>query len=569
VKIRLQLSGTPITLAVPEGVDPQEFASRVEEAHYAQEKPSAASDSNLENFSAGVGHGAVNMGKQALNMALPDQLTPDFASDKSLEEAKVRDEGLMGTKAGMLGDMVGTTLATAPVGSALGVASKVGTTLATAPVGSALGVASKVGNVLARTLANPAARAAVDNAVTGALAAGPGDRMSGAVTGAAISGAFTGAGKVLKRTLMRPWAEKTAAAKFIEGSTGHEIPLSQSAKPGLMKQIYEGVVANMPGSADKIRGQYDNALEDFRHFIVEEASPPGTNRIPSAGDDMQTIMGNLRKAWEDRYASHDYPNAPVVMFSHLYKPPTGDFGKELVKRLPVGVSLPKVDSQITGARILSTKDAVQKVIDELPDKETILKSKFLEFKDNLDHVLKQNIDPSGRGKGQWASELRDVEALKPYYRKFKDIEAAAGKAAHASEFSPANLEAATTQRAGNKGIVGGGAFADEAKHSVDALRPFPSRQGIFQTRAAMAAGAGTVGATIGGVVAGPIGAAVGGGAPVALSRVLASPKTQRILTGDTKTQKLMAAALRRNKDKLNAASSVARKVLTIGATEDR
>lgn len=556
MKIKINFGGQSLTLPVPKGMSPGDYANQVEQEYAGQEQYNAASDSSLENFRAGVGHGMVNMGKQALNMALPDQLTPEFASDKSLEAAKTRDADLLDTTAGSFGDIVGSSIATAPVGMAAG-----------AGLRAAAG-ASKAGSVLARTLAHPGTVAAVDNAASGALAAGPDERMGGAATGALISGAFTGAGKLLKRAVMKPWVEKTNAAKFVEGSTGRDIPLSQSAKPGLMKQIYEGVVANMPGSADKIRGQYGDALEDFRHFIVEEASPPGTNRIPTAGDDMQTIMGNLRKSWDARYASHDYVNAPVVMFSHLYDPPQGEFGKALKKMLPVGVHLPKPDATIKGGQLRATQESVQKIINELPDKETVLKDQLVKFKDNLDYVLKQNIDPSGRGKGQWAQELRDVETLKPYYRKFKDVEAAAGKATHASEFSPANLEAATTQRAGKEGITGGGAFSQDAKHAVDALRPFPSRQGIFQTRAAMAAGTGTVGAAMGGAVAGPVGAAIGAVAPVAISRVLASPKTQRILTGETKKQKLMAAALRRNKQKLNTASSVARKALTMTYAED-
>lgn len=546
MKIRINLSGTPVTLQVPEGMDPAEYASEVEARHLAQERPNAASDSAMENFAAGVGRGVVNTGRQAVNMALPDMITPEFASDESLREAQARDRDLLDTKAGAAGDLVGSMVATAPLSAGVVGAMSKGARLA-----------STGGNVLTRTLANPAAQAAVDSAVQGALVAGPDNRAEGAASGALISGAMSGAGKILKRSLLQPWVEKTDAAKRLEGATGHSIPLSQSAKPGLWKSIYEGVVANMPGSGERLRGQYDDALKDFRDWVVEEASPPNTNRIPRPSHDMQGTMKDLRSAWEARYASHDYPNAPIVMFSHVYNPPKG-----LARRLPEGVRLPKPDAQVTGQDVLTLKRAVQDVINELPEKERILKGQYASFRDNLDDVLKINIDPSGRGRGQWARELRDVEDLKPHYARFKDVEAAAGKAKHASEFSPANLEAATTQRAASEGITGGGAFAQEAKDAVEALKDFPSRQGIFQTRAAIgAAGLGLGGA--GFMVGGPVGSALALGLPIAASRGLSNPTFQRVIAGETNPQRVMAAALRRNKNKLKAASSLARRASVI------
>lgn len=547
MKIRIKLSGVPVTLAVPDGMDPVEYANQVEATHLQQEKPSAASDSNMENFAAGVGRGASNVGRNVVNMLPMGDKIPGF-SDADLEAANTRDRDLMDTKAGMAGDFVGSTLATLPVTAGVGAAAS-----------NAARLTSSGGKILARTLANPAGKAAVDSALQGAIFAGPGDRLEGAAAGAAISGAMSAGGKVLKRTLLEPWVKKTAAAKAVESSTGRSIPLSQSAEPGVWKSIYEGVVANMPGSGNKLRGQYDDALKDWRDWIVEEASPPGSNRIPRPQHDMQGTLGDLRSAWEARYASHDFPNAPIVMFSHVYNPPQG-----LARRLPEGIKLPKPDAQITGQDVLTLKRAVQDVINELPEKERILKGQYANFRDNLDDVLKINLDPSGRGRSQWARELRDVESLKPHYARFKDVEAAAGKAKHASEFTPANLESATNQRAGNEGILGGGVFSQEAKDAVEALKDFPSRQGIFQTRAAL--GAATVGA---GLATGPMGALLVGGAPIVASRVLASPTVQRTLAGETNPQKVAAAALRRHKDKIKAASSLARRAAVLELTEDK
>lgn len=539
MKIKIDLGGQPVVLRVPEGVDPGEYAEQVESKFLGQEKYSAASDSGFENFAAGMTQGVANIGRQVGNVA-------GLVSDEEMARYKAQDQDLLDTGAGSAGALVGEIAATAPIG-----------------MGLARGASSalvKGAPMLARTLSNPAAVAALDNAATGALTAGPGNRLEGAAKGAAISGTMSLGGKVLKRAVMKPWVTKTADAVALENMTGHYVPLSQAAEPGVWKQIYEGLVANIPGAGGKLRGQYDKALQDFREFVVEEASPPGANRIPTVGShDMQKIMGDLKAAWDNKYASFTINQYPI---KYDVGTPRG-----LYRRLPsAGVPVPKKGDVVMAKDLMDLRQTVQDIIDELPAKERVLKAQLTAYKDDLWKNIKSDIDPTGRGKTPGGKELKEYESLAPYYRKFKDVEAAAQKALNkSSEFSPEQLAKASAERAGPTGVAGGGALADEARIASGALKPFPSRQGVFQTAAAM----GMTAAMLGGhAVGGPVGAVLAMGLPIAAGRALASKRVQRALTGDTKTQRVLAKAINSQKKNLKRAARVAGKVATIEATEE-
>lgn len=542
MKIKMNLGGQSIKLDVPEGMDPGEYAEQVAERHASQEDYSAASESGLENFRAGIGRGIVNPLRQIGNIA-------GAISDEDMAQYDAQDKDLLDTKAGTAGNLVGELAITAPIGMGVGA--------------GASRAASMAPNVLTRALASPAGVAALDNAATGALVAGPGNRMEGAATGAAVSGVMSGAGKVLKKTLMEPWVSKLQSAKDLENMTGHNIPLSQSAEPGIWKQIYEGVVANVPGAGGKLRGQYDKALQDFREFVVEEATPPGMNRVPTVGGhDMQKIMGDLKSAWDTKYGSFTINQYPINF--------DVDVPKGLYRRLPEGVKVPKRGTTVMGSDMMTLRQTVQDVIDELPEKERVLKSQLTAFKDDLWKNLKDDIDPTGKGRTPGGKELKEYEALAPYYKKYMDIVKAAQSAiGKSSEFSPEQLAKATNSRAGSAGVSGGGGFSQEARLASEALKPFPSRQGIFQTNAALGTAAGLGGAAaLGATVGGPVGAVIGVGLPIAAGRALANPNVQRALAGELPGQRRIAAAIRAKKGPLKKAARLAGRAATISMAED-
>src|SRR5262245_59197658 len=135
---------------------------------YAAEAPKATEGmSGVEKFAAGMGQGAVNLGRNVANIAH----LPGF-SDEDLAEAKQRDAALLATGAGRAGSIAGEILATAPVGGLTAGAGR----LAATKLGGRYG---------SQALARLAATGGGQGAVEGFLTADPGSRASGAAFGAA------------------------------------------------------------------------------------------------------------------------------------------------------------------------------------------------------------------------------------------------------------------------------------------------------------------------------------------------------------------------------------------------
>lgn len=534
MKIEIQLSGQSVTLDVPEGMDPIAYANQVETNHYGQEEYDAASDSSVENFKAGMGRGLTNVARQVGNIV-------GAVSDEDLEDAAALDQDLLETGAGAAGNLVGEVAATiVPGGAAVKGAQ-----------------AAAKGTRFAKALANPASVAAIDNAAAGAILAGPDNRGQGALTGAAVSGAMSGAGKVLKRTLAKPWVKKTDAAKAVEAEAGVDIPLSQSAEPGIWKQLYEGIVANIPGSGGKLRGQLDNAIEHWRKAVVDQATPPGFSWVSDVGDDIQAVMRNLNAAWDEAY-DFSFKQAPIVLFKDTFKAP-----KVWDKVKPKDAPSLKVGQEVTGQDILTLKRDIGNVIADLKPKDWRRAEKLKEFQNSLDDVLARNLNPSGKGKGKWAQELDRYQELAPNYRAYQDIMAAAKKA-DGSEFTPKMLEKATNTRAGKEGIEGGARFSKSAKNARKALKNFTSQQGIFQTAAALGLAGGG-----GYLLDGPEGAALAVLGPIAGGKALASKTVQRGLTGGLPKQKAIADFLRRWQPQLENIGSLARRSAAAAAANEQ
>jgi len=540
MKIQIELNGQPTTFEVPEGMDPQDYANQVEDRHYGQEQYSAASDSDLENFQAGMGQGMANIGRQAGNM-----VGMKGFDDEALARSADLDSDLLDTTAGAGGALVGEIAATLPLSAGV------------AAGGRAVAGASRLPKALRAAGASTPAQIAVEGAGMGALVGGPDNRIGGAVGGAALGGTLGYGGRLAKNVATKPWVKKSKAALDTEAMTGKAIPLSQSADPiesGLWKQIYEGWVANMPGPGNKLRKQYGEAVQDFREFVVEEAAPPtpfGPDLTINTADDMQDIMGKLIKSWDEAY-DFGFKTAPVVMFKETLKP-----SKYWKKLKPAGALSPKAGEELTGAQVLSLKKDIQSAINELPAKESYKKADLIKYKNSLDDLLKQNFNPTGKGKGQWAQELDRYHKLEPYYKKYQDVLSAAAKDP-ASLFTPKQLLSSTNKRAGKKGGVSGhGALNKEAKPATEALKDFPSRQGIFQSMAAVGGASSAVGGILGGLVGGPMGAVAGLGVPYALARVLARPGTQKLLAGETRGQKGLNKWMQKHRGGTNAAAKIA------------
>ena len=548
MKIKMQLSGQSVILQVPEGVDPQAYASQVEERHSQQEGYSAASDSGLENFAAGMGRGATNVGRQVGNVL-------GFVDDETIQAANARDAELLSTKAGLGGNIVGELAATALPAAKL--ASMAAKSAQTVQGGGRLAQAVKQG------VANPTGKLALENAAVGSLLAGPGNRGTGAAQGAAISGTLSGIGNVGKRLFTKPWAQKSADALDLEQQIGTNIPLSQSGEEGLWKQIYGGLVANMPGAGGKFRQQFDDSLAYFRDHVAKGATPPGFSWASEVGDTMQTVFKNLEKAWGDAF-EFDFLKAPIVLFKDSFKKP-----KWWDSAKPDGAPSLKVGDEATGETMVTLKRDIQNTIDNLDSATDWRKvNELTEFRNSVDKVLKRNLNPSGKGTSKWATELEEYEALAVPYRKWKDLQKA-GKAAagDAAQFTPKQLQAATSSRAGKAGLTGEAPYSEISKLGTDVLEDFPSRQGIFQSGAALGLVAPAAGAAVGGLAGGWEGAVLGLAGPIAGAKILAHPNVQRALAGQLPKQQVAAAVLRAHKEIIEQGGRLASKAAVVSSQQ--
>jgi len=488
---------------------------------YQREADPTEGMSGMEKFRAGIGSGLVDIGRKAANLALPEGMTPDWASDEAIKEQASLDDPLLSTGAGLAGNIVGGIAGTAPVG--FGAAG-----LATKALPQALR-ASTLGARAGRGLAQGAAQGASE----GLLMASPDDRLGGAGLGAAVGGglgaALPGVGHVLKRSLDklgRPAIEQTDEAvelirRMREAGVPEDkafIPLSQSAKPGLGKQIYEGFVANIPGNT--VRKQYDDAVKQFRELVVQKAVPKGTPPdaiIEAAADDtMADVFTRLGKVWEDAWKPVN--EAEVMVPKDFFN----DNILKATKKATGGEWVPPPPGLTTGKSLTEAAEAFQQLANQAEPGVIGNKTRefFLSQKKRVEELLRNQLP----------KDLADEwDGNKGAYKLYQDLLAGTKGAMGTGEFTPKALAQATARRAGAPGA--GGEMRELGELGQKSLQNFPSRQGVFQTLAATAAAGGGIGTLTGEfgkdtVIGGILGVVL----PIVGARFMSKPSVQRALT---------------------------------------
>ena len=538
-KIKLKLRGlaNKATFNVPEGMDPQDYALQViakhnESMEETAEMSAPTSDSDFENFRAGIGRGMSNVARNVANIA-----GVEGYDDETLRQKNELDQALLDTKAGMAGNIAGEIAITAPVTGGLMAGGKL------------IQGADKLrkGNVLRKTLGSSPSVLAADAGLTMGVAGGPDDRLKNAKMGAMIGAGLGGAVKGVGAAFGRPMIRKSKEALALEARTGKSIPLSQSGTgPG--KLFYESIVANFPGSAKAIRSQYDDALNDFRKFVSEEAMPPGMVDIPTNWSSMsaQNMLKTVRETWEG-YVTKDGDRV-LGAYERL------DLLNTLPMRLNLGkggsrtlvvpewwnkyakeIGAPKIGkdiTELTGKQLFNLKNDASNLLGKLDFADKYKRAQLVQLTKSIDDTIAQNV---GKGKGKIAEQYKTYKELSPYYQKYQDIQKAASQAlSKGSEFTPEQLLVATNKRMGKKGTEGSGALNLESSLGSKALEGFPSKPGIYQLMAAAQ------------IAGGLINPALLGFMPA--MRGMASPSTQRFLAGQNPVMRAMAKKLRRNKE---------------------
>ena len=478
-------------------------------AALAQSKANIAADAEsyrattdmgkTQRFLAGAGSGLTNAARNMANMVGIEKIGDFDTSDEGLAKQDEADADLLSTGMGSFGNIVGGAAATAPLGMGAGAlvgagARGLSTITNVARLEKALAAA---GN--ARRLGGAVVQGATQGATEGAILGGPGNRVGGAVTGGALGGAVpavaAGVGKVGKFLAKDRRSEAAQALQKEMDVTSRDlggvgptdavpdgsplIPASHALKPGMLKQIYEGFVSNIPGSSGRLRGQYDEAVGGLRETAVRMAAPDDAvvASIFQHGDDFPKSLGLLKEAWDDTL---DYVNKSVIDI------PTGFFPKSLQRQLnEFKIKLPQ--GRVNGKALTMAKTDIQGLIDNLPKGPLgrTQRASLNATKEQIDTLIKNQLPTDEALK--WADDLKK-------YKNFETLMSAAGTAPGTSLFTPKSLAAKASRRAGRKGLYGeGGPLQDLGRLGQEVLPNFPSRAGIFQTLAAAGAAQGLAG----------------------------------------------------------------------------
>lgn len=489
--------------------------------------PSAAAESAGGRFLEGIGRGMSNVGRQVGNIV-------GLVDDERIEEMEALDKDLMDTGWGTAGSIVGEIAATAPVGGVTGALGK--------GAAAARG-AGMLPQAVARGLASPITRGAVEGAAVGAVLGGPGERGSTAAMTGAFGGGFGAAGRLLGNAWrnFRVTSPITAEARATQEATGHFIPLSQALPEGsLWKNFYEGIVANFPGGAGRIRGQYRDALDDVRNYIATQAHPERAHIFLEPEDTLPMMMGKLDDYWKTAY---DDIGDEIVDLSRVR---ISDAMRRSIDDISGGTfTVPT--GRVAAREALQLKNGIRELMDEIPKGSVLQRG----LRAPMDDAIKSIDDTLMR---ELPEELADAYASKgPAYKNYMDlIQAMKGAAGQGGEFSMSGMTGAAFRRGGREAMSGGTELQQVATNAMKALPDFPSKQGIFQVTAAL----GLTGSILGGV-----GVPVGAGllSTAALMRKIASPGFQKLISG----QHSNAAKLEAYKEFLRLAGYSARQIASV------
>jgi hypothetical protein len=493
-----------------------------------------------ERLRAGIGAGLVGTWDRVGNLVLPKALEKGSRySEEAIQARKKMEEDLASTGAGATGKVIGEIAATAPLGlAARGVVGAGGAALDASrglQAARAAGTLGRGGRVAAAALEGAGSAAATSDVGAGKDAA-----LMGALTG----GAFSGAGEAIGAGLNKIRPKVTDQAKRVMEETGSFIPASQALpEDSIVKQAYEGIVGNLPGGGQKLRGQYGEALNAARDTALAGSKnvpsalphnvPLRSVYDPAAGDTQFDMIKNAKKAWDAAFDDINKANVPGMQVPK-------DIADMVAARSGGSVKVPQKGVAMTGREMLDFQQAVNQLAAETPGGvlERGAKKRLQAIANSIDPHMESNLKGVTDAVGDDLGEK--YAANKANWKHWQTV-SKASKTAPGGKFSMRQLERAAAKR-GDEGLQ---SFGEDAAES---LKRFTSNQGIFQTAAALGLiGSGGLAGYFGvdnDSTAGEkmAGAALGMGAMYGGSRAAASKTAQRIMAnyGDEATAKMIA-----------------------------
>lgn len=506
-------------------------------------KTISMAEPSMENFRAGVGSGMLRGWKGLTNLALPDSLTPEWASDENIQEMDKRDVHLP-----LSGKIIGGAAGTAPLSGA---------------TGALLSTASKAApaaSVLARTLASPWSRTAIEGATQGAIFADPDEQGQGALIGAGLGTTLSALGKGGGR-LLRGLIEKSEAAKALEqlaAQHGDEIflPISQAAdEKGIIsrlgKTFYKEALPIVPGVKGKLTRQGAEAADKLREIALKEALPDGGQLPAEAGKKVSQAVSAIQKQFDDAYDQ--------TIKSYAFTVPK-DLTKQVAGKVRA-VTDPKtvVNSQTLNKVTSEVEGLMKQFSNGKPD---IDGQNLLNVKRELSDLIKlakNHEKPVYKAADQWIDDhivaemkaggiktnLNDLKRyldLTPAYRAFAPVQAAAKQAADKEGRFLFRTLARTAKNSPEQRVIG-----QIGAETVDKSAAAGGLTGKIL------AGLGMGGAGFGALMS--PGATI---TALGVGNALATKPVQRALLGDTKLQRRIIELLRNNPNAARRVGSAAR-----------
>ncbi len=481
-----------------------------------QEGMGAAGDTKWDRFREGMGRGMVETARQVGNMF-------GVISDDELEDAKRLDADLMNTGMGQFGNIVGEIAATLPIGGAVGAAGKgAAMGLRAAQKGGAISRGARLG--LGKAVKSPVTRGLVEGSAYGAIFSGPEHRLEGAAIGAGLGAGMGWAGQKIGNAWRNfKLASQSPEAIALQKETGQFIPLSQSGE-GIVKMFYNGILANLPGVAGKIRRQYDVAVNDLRHWAATKAHPDTEWAQISlhADDSVPKMMSKLDDFWSTAY---DGINSTVMDAGKLKIPAVLTDIIESASRgtyiVPQGTT--------KGANIMNLRNVLTSMKGQFFGKEQKgLRDMVDKSVAKIDDIIKKNTDDE---------VFRRYEQLSEPYRNYQILGRAVDKAGGSGEFTATQMLKSAARKEGRKGrgVAPEASYLAVARDAAKALPPFPSQPGIYQLLAATQAGGAIAAIMSAGLATGGVGIA----AVIGVGKMMASKRFQQIITGQHNMGRLL------------------------------
>jgi len=309
-----------------------------------------------ERVLAGAGRGMVHAGRSLGNL-IPGVNKFSPFTDAAMQEEAELDRPLMSTAGGQVGNFLGETAATLPVGlgggKAAQLAARYGSKLL--PSLRALEAGTGAGNVF-RTMAEGASQ--------GAVAAEPGDRGAGAVMGGGAGALLPLAGKAT--SFLRSGMSRTPEAQVLL-QRGIDLPPGMLNPGGLWSSLEEKAQA-LPIVGKAFEKQRANARTQFQQRVIQDVAPPHpttperTIGIEEAHPNnmIDNVRNEYKWAWDELDRTPLESHTPYVVSEH---PPVST-GKALRS-----ADIPPAESMVGtpgGATIepIPTKEALKRTLSD-------------------------------------------------------------------------------------------------------------------------------------------------------------------------------------------------------------